>query len=180
MSQTSLHSQLIGESEFAVRCRGVTKEFGSGQTRTRYSHGIDLEIPAGQQTFIVGPSGCGKTTLVSVIAGLLDVTDGPSNYCTSLDTLRGAALVNFRAINLGFIFQQFNLLPRAQRTRKTPLFHYCVQGCHAKRQNPERNICLNDWEWRQTYSSTLISFQAVSSRELRSHVLSSRSQNSDL
>ena len=55
-----------------VACRGIAKEFGSGETRTRVLHGIDVDIGCGALTLLVGPSGCGKTTLISIIAGLLD------------------------------------------------------------------------------------------------------------
>ena len=59
-----------------VACRGVEKEFGGGETRTRVLHGIDVDIGCGALTLLVGPSGCGKTTLISIIAGLLDPSDG--------------------------------------------------------------------------------------------------------
>src|SRR5262245_4315864 len=60
----------------AVVCRGVTKEFGAGETRTWALRGVDLEVQPGQMTLLVGPSGCGKTTLISIIAGLLNPTAG--------------------------------------------------------------------------------------------------------
>lgn len=60
----------------AIRCNGITKWFGEGEARTQALRGIDLEIALGQMTMVVGPSGCGKTTLISVMAGLLDATEG--------------------------------------------------------------------------------------------------------
>ncbi len=117
----------------AVQCRQITKEFGSGPTRARVLDGIDLDVYLGEQTFIVGPSGCGKTTLVSVIAGLLAATDGQLQVLgRNLRTLRGSKLVSFRAQNLGFIFQQFNLLPSlsALENAAVPLI---VQGTGYRR-----------------------------------------------
>ena len=100
------------ESEHAVVARGVTKEFGSGDTRTLALRGVDLEIAYGETTLLVGPSGCGKTTLISIIAGLLNPTDGEVSVLGhDLSELRGASLVNFRKRNIGFVFQQYNLLP---------------------------------------------------------------------
>ncbi len=131
------------QATIAVRCVGVTKEFGSGQTRTKVLQGVDLEIPAGQQTFIVGPSGCGKTTLVSIIAGLLDVTSGSVELLgTMLSSLRGGKLVNFRARHLGFIFQQFNLLPslNAVENASVPLL---VQGLSRKRAEAKAKVLLD-------------------------------------
>jgi len=100
------------ESEHAVVARGVTKEFGSVDTGTLALRGVDLDIAYGETTLLVGPSGCGKTTLISIIAGLLNPTDGEVSVLGhDLSELRGASLVNFRKRNIGFVFQQYNLLP---------------------------------------------------------------------
>jgi putative ABC transport system ATP-binding protein len=75
-------------------------------------HGIDVDIGCGALTLLVGPSGCGKTTLISIIAGLLDPTAGDVTlFGTPQSRLRGNRLVDFRARNVGFVFQQYNLLP---------------------------------------------------------------------
>jgi putative ABC transport system ATP-binding protein len=111
-TQTSQGSTEADERTLAVSCRGVIRDFGVGPTQTRVLHGIDLDIAFGDQTFLVGPSGCGKTTLVSLIAGLLTPTSG--RICVlgeDLQRLSPASLVEFRARNIGFIFQQFNLIP---------------------------------------------------------------------
>ncbi len=98
--------------EDAVVCRAIVKEFGDGQARVRVLRGIDLTIPIGATTFLVGPSGCGKTTLISVIAGLLRPTSGEVDVLGyRISKMRGGRLMKFRARNLGFIFQQFNLIP---------------------------------------------------------------------
>jgi len=96
----------------AVTCRGVTKVFGSGDTKTVALAGIDLDVRYGETTLLVGPSGCGKTTLISIIAGLLYPTGGEISVLGhDLVRLRNSKLVNFRAKNIGFVFQQYNLLP---------------------------------------------------------------------
>jgi putative ABC transport system ATP-binding protein len=98
--------------KLAVQCRSLVKEFGTAQTRVRVLRGIDVDIELGKQTFLVGPSGCGKTTLVSVMAGLLTATEGSVHVLgTEIAKLRSSSLVDFRAKNLGFVFQQFNLIP---------------------------------------------------------------------
>jgi putative ABC transport system ATP-binding protein len=95
-----------------VSCRGITKQFGDGEAKVMALRGIDLEVFPGQMTLLVGESGCGKTTLISVIAGLLDATQGELTVLEkNLRKLRGAALVHFRGGNIGFVFQQYNLLP---------------------------------------------------------------------
>lgn len=96
----------------AIACRSVVKDFGEGQAKIRVLHGIDVDFPMGATTFLVGPSGCGKTTLISVIAGLLTATSGEVIVLgETLTRMRGGRVVAFRARNLGFIFQQFNLIP---------------------------------------------------------------------
>ena len=98
--------------EIAVRCQGVTKDFGAGESKVQALRGIDLEIPAGEMSLLVGPSGCGKTTLISIIAGLLNPTLGEVEVLGSnLTRLSGGNLVRFRGENIGFVFQQYNLLP---------------------------------------------------------------------
>lgn len=98
--------------EAAIRCTGVEKAFGQGDARVRVLRGADFEAVAGEITFLVGPSGCGKTTLISVFGGLLTPDAGTAEvFGTDLGRLGGGRLADFRAANIGFIFQQFNLLP---------------------------------------------------------------------
>ena len=96
----------------AVICRGVTKDFGKGGTMVQALRGVDLEIRRGELTLLVGPSGCGKTTLISVIAGLLDPTNGEVHVLgEDLTRMSSGRKTRFRGPNIGFAFQQYNLLP---------------------------------------------------------------------
>jgi putative ABC transport system ATP-binding protein len=102
----------VDDETLAVSCRGVSKEFGRGDGRTLALRGVDLEVRLGEITLLVGQSGCGKTTLLSVIAGLLEPTAGAVRVLgRDLKEMTGKARVLFRRENLGFAFQQFNLLP---------------------------------------------------------------------
>src|SRR5260370_40409331 len=95
----------------AISCRGVHKHFGNG-TRVQALRGVDFEARLGELTFIVGPSGCGKTTLLSVITGLLDPSDGEVElFGSKAGRLPANERILFRRENVGFVFQQFNLLP---------------------------------------------------------------------
>ena len=99
-------------ASIAVRIRGLTKHFGSGDQRVQALAGIDLDIYAGQMSLIVGPSGCGKTTLLSVIAGILDADEGEvSIFGNDITRMSDRTKTRFRARNIGFVFQQYNLLP---------------------------------------------------------------------
>jgi putative ABC transport system ATP-binding protein len=96
----------------AISVRGVVKDFGAGQTRVRALHGITNDIYPGELTYLVGESGSGKTTLISIIAGILYPTEGSvSVFGTEIYDLRENDLVRFRLANIGFIFQQYNLIP---------------------------------------------------------------------
>jgi putative ABC transport system ATP-binding protein len=103
---------LLNGPSTAVVCRQVTKEFGDGDSRVFALRGIDLEVYGGELTLLVGPSGCGKTTLISIIAGLLDPTAGSLEVLgEDVSRMSGGQLVDFRGANVGFVFQQYNLLP---------------------------------------------------------------------
>jgi len=96
----------------AVSVHGLKKGFGHGAARVDVLHGIDLEAAAGEMLFIVGPSGCGKTTLLTLIAGLLDPDAGEISVLNQdLNAMSGTQKTRFRRDNVGFIFQQFNLIP---------------------------------------------------------------------
>jgi putative ABC transport system ATP-binding protein len=96
----------------AVNCRAVRKSFGTGEAAVEVLRGVDFEAYQGKLTFLVGPSGCGKTTLISVIAGLLDRTSGSVElFGQDLEALAPRDRVLFRRKNLGFVYQQYNLLP---------------------------------------------------------------------
>jgi putative ABC transport system ATP-binding protein len=96
----------------AVVCKGVRKSFGKGENQVEVLRGVDLEVPFGEMSLLVGPSGCGKTTLLSVIAGLLDTSSGSLEVLgRDMGAFRNGDAVAFRRENLGFVFQQYNLLP---------------------------------------------------------------------
>jgi putative ABC transport system ATP-binding protein len=96
----------------AVQCHDVTKHYGEGDTRIDALRGIDFSARFGELSFLVGPSGCGKTTLLCVIAGLLDRSGGDLTVLgEKLDDFSDGDRVLFRRRNLGFVFQQYNLLP---------------------------------------------------------------------
>jgi len=95
-----------------VDVRAVEKSFGDGLDRIHVLKQVHLQARTGEILMLVGPSGCGKTTLLSAIAGTLRVESGSINvFGSELEKMSGAALTRFRGKNIGFIFQQFNLIP---------------------------------------------------------------------
>jgi putative ABC transport system ATP-binding protein len=96
----------------AITINGIVKEFSAGSQMIRVLHGIDAKIRSGELTYLVGESGSGKTTLISIIAGILYPTDGSvSVFGQDIYSLSDNDLVRFRLSNIGFIFQQYNLIP---------------------------------------------------------------------
>jgi putative ABC transport system ATP-binding protein len=95
-----------------VSCRNVVKTYGSGNAEVHALRGVDLDIYPGELSMLVGPSGCGKTTLLSVLAGILRPTSGTVDVLgTELTRLSSWRRTAFRRDHVGFVFQQFNLLP---------------------------------------------------------------------
>jgi putative ABC transport system ATP-binding protein len=96
----------------AVECRALCKDFGDGDAKIRVLRDLVVSLRDSEMSLIVGPSGCGKTTLISIIAGLLKPTSGSVQVLgVPLSEMSDDALVEFRSLNLGFVFQQYNLLP---------------------------------------------------------------------
>src|SRR5262249_11691225 len=96
----------------AVRARNLLKHFGEGPTRVEVLRGVNFDAFQGQLTFLVGPSGCGKTTLISVIAGLLNSNGGEVELFNQIrKKFPGTDRILFGRKTLGFVYQQYNLLP---------------------------------------------------------------------
>jgi putative ABC transport system ATP-binding protein len=94
-----------------VECRELIMEFKTPAGPQRVLKGVDFEAQAGELTMLVGPSGCGKTTLISLIAGLLRGATGLLHvFGKDLTKMSPQELLPFRLHNIGFIFQQYNLL----------------------------------------------------------------------
>ncbi|HYF48972.1 MAG TPA: ABC transporter ATP-binding protein [Planctomycetota bacterium] len=110
--------------ETTVRTQDVRKGFGDGSSRLEVLRGVNLDAHAGEMLLLVGPSGCGKTTLLCLIAGLLDPDAGSiSLFGTDIGRLTEKECTEFRQEHIGFVFQQFNLLPTltAQENAAVPL-----------------------------------------------------------
>lgn len=92
--------------------RQLTKQYMSGARPLTVLHGVSFEIPQGSFVAIVGPSGSGKTTLLGLLAGVLRATGGAVRVLgRDLGAMGGGARDAFRAEHVGYVFQQFNLIP---------------------------------------------------------------------
>ncbi len=99
-------------TESIIVAQQVHKTFRTGKIQVHALRGVDISVAKGEMVAIMGPSGCGKTTLLNCLSGLDDfdagevIIDG-----TDLRTMNDRARTTYRAQNMGFIFQTFNLLP---------------------------------------------------------------------
>jgi putative ABC transport system ATP-binding protein len=96
----------------AVAATAVTRRYGDGESAVDALRGVTLEVPAGQFTAVMGPSGSGKSTLMHLLAGL----DTPSSGTVDIGgeditKMNDKQLTKLRRKHIGFVFQQFNLLP---------------------------------------------------------------------
>jgi putative ABC transport system ATP-binding protein len=107
-----------------VRVRDVHKHFTRGSERIDVLKGVNLEIPTGDFLALMGPSGSGKTTLLNLIGGLDTPTGGSVEVGgVPVSSLGGGQLSKWRAQNIGFVFQLYNLLPvlTAEKNVELPL-----------------------------------------------------------
>ncbi|MCM3878570.1 MAG: ABC transporter ATP-binding protein [Vicinamibacterales bacterium] len=107
-----------------VQVRDVHKHFTRGSERINVLQGVNLDIPQGDFLALMGPSGSGKTTLLNLVGGLDTPTSGSINVGgENISSLSGSALSKWRARNIGFVFQLYNLLAvlTAERNVELPL-----------------------------------------------------------
>jgi putative ABC transport system ATP-binding protein len=119
-----------------VEIRGVTKAYRRGGDLIEVLHGVDLDIPRGDFMALMGPSGSGKTTLLNLIGGLDRPTAGSIVVDGQrIDQLSSGALAHWRAANVGFVFQFYNLLPvlSALRNVELPLLLTTLSAAQRRR-----------------------------------------------
>ncbi|MCX7101087.1 MAG: ATP-binding cassette domain-containing protein, partial [Methylobacter sp.] len=124
-------------SSLAVRCQNVLKVYDTGGQKVTALNGVNLDIAQGELMMLVGPSGCGQTTLISVIAGILDQDSGCCEvFGEDLLSLSNQKKLAFRARNIGFVFQAFNLLPslNAAENVSVPLLINGIKRVEAERK----------------------------------------------
>ena len=99
-------------SNIILQARGLKKYYGSGETQVRALDGVNLDIERGKFTAIIGTSGSGKSTLLNMLGGLDTPTEGSIQVGgTELANLSSEQATIFRRKQIGFIFQNYNLVP---------------------------------------------------------------------
>jgi putative ABC transport system ATP-binding protein len=99
-------------TDIAVSARRVSRQYGDGDSAVNALRGVSLEVPTGQFTAVMGPSGSGKSTLMHLLAGLDRPTNGRVKIGgEDITEMPDKHLTRLRRRHIGFVFQQFNLLP---------------------------------------------------------------------
>lgn len=100
------------KSEFAFQVKGVTKVYGEGPTAVHALRGVDLDLPRGELVVLLGASGSGKSTLLNILGGLDRATEGSALvFGEDLLAMSDAQLTQYRRLQVGFVFQFYNLMP---------------------------------------------------------------------
>jgi len=100
------------DSPFAVEAVAVVKVYQTDSVDVQALRGVSLQVPKGDMVAIMGPSGCGKTTLLNCLSGLDTIESGVVRVDgVDISQLSDDAKSHYRARNMGFVFQFYNLLP---------------------------------------------------------------------
>ena len=119
-----------------VEIRKLSKVYERGREKIEVLHHVDLDIEKGDFLALMGPSGSGKTTLLNLIGGLDSPTEGTLSVAGQrIDNLGESALAKWRASNVGFVFQFYNLLPMlsARKNVELPLLLTRLSSAQRKR-----------------------------------------------
>jgi len=101
-----------GSDNVIIEAEHLCKDYDTNRLKVQALKGVDLRIRSGEVVAIMGPSGCGKTTLLNCLSGIDSITFGSVRIAgQDLRSLSDRELTAFRAREMGFVFQTYNLLP---------------------------------------------------------------------
>ena len=152
----------MAEQEYVIQIENLTKVYQMGEVQVHALRGVSFTVTPGEVLAIMGPSGSGKSTLMNML-GCLDTPTAGDYYLDGerVSTLVDDALAEVRNRKIGFVFQQFNLLPRA-----TALANVELPLRYSGMTGNRKALALTPWRlwgWVIGCTTSRMSFQAVSS-----------------
>ena len=129
-------------SKALIHCRNLTRIYEMGDNKVHALRGVSTDIHSGEYVAIMGPSGSGKSTFMNMIGALDRPTSGTLEIDgEQLDLMKADQLAAFRGRRVGFVFQQFNLLPRTTATDNAALpLVYSGLPAKDRREQAERRL----------------------------------------
>jgi putative ABC transport system ATP-binding protein len=151
VSRTREREDMQGSADaLIIDAREVVKTYDTGEVRVNALRGVSVTVPRGEMVAIMGPSGCGKTTLLNCLSGLDTIDSGLILVdSTDINKLSDNAKTTYRARNMGFVFQFYNLLPvlSAVENVELPLVVSGISGKEARQRalGALEQVGLRDW-----------------------------------
>jgi len=138
------------DAEVVIDAREVHKTYDTGAIQVHALRGVNLQARRGEMVAIMGPSGCGKTTLLNALSGLDDFDSGRVTIAgTDISKMPDDKKTDFRAREMGFIFQTYNLLPvlSAVENVELPLIVSGIRPREARQRALDAldTVGLRDW-----------------------------------
>jgi putative ABC transport system ATP-binding protein len=148
--ELAMNSSRPLSAEYAVQAVNVVKTYVTDNVEVKALRGVSLDVPKGDMVAIMGPSGCGKTTLLNCLSGIDDVTSGVVRVGgVDISKLSDNEKSAYRARNMGFVFQFYNLLPvlNAIENVEMPLLVSGVpaRGARDRALQALRLVHLEEW-----------------------------------
>lgn len=149
-----LGKQALQRGNSIIEAVNISKEYNTGRVKVQALKSVDLHIQRGEVVAIMGPSGCGKTTLLNCLSGLDSITSGMVKIAgQDLHGLSDRQRTAFRAREMGFVFQTYNLLPvlSALENVEMPLLVSRVRPKEARKRAWEglERVGLKEWAWHR-------------------------------
>ncbi len=144
----------LQDEQNIIEAKGIQKIYTSESVSTKILKGVDLNVREGEFVVILGPSGSGKTTLMNIISGLDRATLGYVNVLgNNLIRLDNDELTQFRRINIGYIFQQYGLIPNLTVKENIEVGLYLREVNEKElKKNEKRELSLLDEEFKHRHN----------------------------